>query len=77
MWEEVYEHEIEGELVLVWSGEQGDRSSLVAILPDLWTTEESIASLLAWAREQEEKARVCSSTRSGDAAVAVPAPTIN
>ena len=54
IWSEVYEHPEEGEIEVIWSGSSPERTHLIAIQADLWTTEEAIADCFLWARNLSE-----------------------
>ena len=48
-WSEFYEHEEFGEIQVIWHGLCPDRSSLIAIQPDLWTPAAEVDDCLKWA----------------------------
>ena len=49
-WSEIYEHDEFGEIRVDWHGSCPDRSSLIAIQPDIWTPASEVADCLAWAK---------------------------
>ena len=62
IWSEVYEHDRFGQIEVVWRGELGERSHLIAIQSDLWTPVEEVEDCIRWARNLQ----CCETGEGGD-----------
>ena len=53
-WEEIYEHDEFGTIVITWDGAEPDRYHMIAMQTEFWTPAEEVAACLLWVRNLSE-----------------------